>query len=99
MKKSTFLLIAIFISCFAYAQQDSRVPNTTPHIRSERKELKREHIADRGLKPDMRIRKEKRELTHHRNGARHEMNQNHPNRPVKKGGMPRRKPMMDHKRK
>ena len=99
MKKIFLVFIATVITCLAYAQQDGRAPQTAPHIRSERKELKRERIADHGIKHDLRIRNEKRELHRPRNGNHHELNQKHPNRPVKKGVPHRRKPMMDHKRK
>ena len=70
VKKIFLSLIATVLSVFAYAQKDtpSIAPHATPHIRCERKELKREHYADRSQKLEMRIHRDKRELRHIRNG-------------------------------
>lgn len=99
MKKTLLSLIAAFISCFAYAQQDSKATmHAAPHIRTERKNIKREHYADRPQKSEMRIHRNKHEL-HHGKGKQHEWNRKHNTRPVKKGTPHKKRPMMDHRRK
>lgn len=99
MKKTILSLIATFISCIALAQEAKPAQTkVAPHIRTERKELKREHLADRPLKNEMSIHRNKHEL-HHGRGKQHEWNRNHHTRPVKKGTPHKKRPMMDHRRK
>jgi hypothetical protein len=99
MKKSLLSLIAAFISFYAFAQQDSKPTiHAAPHIRTERKELKREHYADRPQKSEMHIHRNKHEL-HHGKSKQHEWKRNHHTRPVKKGTPHKKRPMTDRRHK
>jgi hypothetical protein len=91
VKKILFSLLFCMMSALAFSQQ-------APQIRTERKELKREHFSAKEQKLEMRIRHDKRELRHMRNGQHHEWNHYRPHRPLQHG-IPHRRPMMDHKRK
>lgn len=95
VKKIFIPLLFVGIAAVSFAQD---APRKIPPIRSERKELKREHFANREQKLEMRIRHDKRELRHMRNGAHHDWRHNRPHRPMNRPH-PHRRPMMDHKRK
>ncbi len=101
MKKILLSLIAAFLVVFSYAQQDASATKAIPHIRNERKELKREHIADHGQQSGDRIHRGKRELRHQRDGKVHDWKRNRQqqHRPVNRGNGPHRPPMMDHRHK
>jgi hypothetical protein len=96
MKKIIPLLI--FSMSLGYAQaQDVTVPSSkVPHIRVERKELKREKFEAREIKSGMEIRHGKRQLQHIRNGKHHEWRPIRPMHPVR--GIQHRKPAGVHRR-
>ena len=94
LKKIFLSFIALTFTGVIYAQD---VPPPAlplaPHIRIERKEFKRERFAFREQKMEMRIRHDRRELRHVKNGMQHEWRHNRPHMPVRRGMPHRRGPL------
>lgn len=99
MKKLLVSYIALFLSFFAYAQPERKdQKNIDLRIRTERKELKREHYSNRPSKSEFQIHRHRHEL-HHGKNKQHEWKRKTHMRPVKKATPRKKRAMLDRRNK